>query len=76
MVSEIQYSTGTVQMERYFHHAKIENAWYIDYILQCDIMLSTGGLAQLVERLLCMQKVRGSIPLTSILSCVIHAKRS
>eukprot|EP00979_Chaetoceros_neogracilis_P005081 scaffold873_cov257-Chaetoceros_neogracile.AAC.3 len=25
-----------------------------------------GGLAQLVERLLCMQKVRGSIPLTSI----------
>ena len=57
-------------MERYFHHAKIENAWYIDYILQCDIMLSTGGLAQLVERLLCMQKVRGSIPLTSILVLV------
>jgi hypothetical protein len=24
-----------------------------------------GGLAQLAERLLCMQKVRGSIPLTS-----------
>ena len=25
-----------------------------------------GGLAQLVERLLCMQKVTGSIPVTSI----------
>ena len=28
--------------------------------------IRNGGLAQLAERLLCMQKVRGSIPLTSI----------
>ena len=30
-----------------------------------------GGLAQLVERLLCMQKVTGSIPVTSI-SLLLH----
>ena len=32
-----------------------------------------GGLAQLAERLLCMQKVRGSIPLTSIRILVFHS---
>ena len=35
------------------------------YILIRRKTIRRGGLAQLAERLLCMQKVRGSIPLTS-----------
>ena len=34
-----------------------------------NYVISKGGLAQLAERLLCMQKVTGSIPVTSIGFC-------
>ena len=35
-------------------------------------LVRRGGLAQLVERLLCMQKVTGSIPVTSTLVLLLY----
>jgi hypothetical protein len=36
-----------------------------EYILQRFGIFSSGGLAQMVERLLCMLQVKGSMPLSS-----------
>ena len=44
----------------------------INIVDEASVVVS-GGLAQLAERLLCMQKVTGSIPVTSIL---LHSGKS
>ena len=60
VVKEVQYSTGLINFMRRFK--SFCRRWEYGFI---------GSVAQMVERSLCMRKVKGSMPFSSILKGVI-----